>query len=66
MCAAGGAWLANRGALPPYGGFKIFTLSLPLAAIALVFSAFALFRARRGRNPAASRKDPRTAVNSWP
>ena len=52
----GGAWLAHVGALPPYGGFRLFLLSLPVSVGAVVFSVFALLRSRGGRNRLAAGK----------
>jgi uncharacterized protein (DUF1499 family) len=55
-CAALGAFLANRGVLAPYPGFVLFLLGIPLAMLAVLIGAFALFRARGGRNRRAKRK----------
>jgi uncharacterized protein (DUF1499 family) len=56
LLAVAGAWLANRGALPPYTAFRMFLLSIPVAWLAFVIGAIAVFRGRGGRNPAAKRK----------
>lgn len=51
LLAAGGAYLAHSGGLAPYTGFRLFLLSLPAGAVAVLFAVFGLFRSRRGRNP---------------
>jgi len=54
--AAGGAFLAHNGVLSSYAGFRLFLLGIPVAALAVVFGAFALFRGRGGRNRSAVHK----------